>query len=90
MFVASGEEREASLADAAAELRKKVPGDQVLDNSVTCDCNWARQGFQSLYGVIVVASWKTGQVLDVEVLNKHCQACATHHGLDTSYDEFLD
>ena len=31
--------------------------------------------------------WK---VVDVEVLSKHCQACATHHGMDTSSDEFLD
>ena len=31
-----------------------------------------------------------GKVLDVEVLSKHCQACATHHGMDTSSDDFLD
>ena len=35
----------------------------------------------------MVASWKTGKV---EVLSKHCQACAIHHGMDTSSDEFLD
>ena len=55
--------------------------------TVTCDGTWARRGFQSLYGVVVVASWKTGKVLDVEVLSKHC---ATQHGMDTSSDEFLD
>ena len=29
-------------------------------------------------------------MLDVEVLSKHCQACATHHEMNTSSDEFLD
>ena len=67
-----------------------LPEDQVLDITVTCDGTWARQGFQSRYGIIVVASWKIGKVLAVEVLNKHCQTCAIHHGMDTSSDEFLD
>ena len=38
----------------------------------------------------MVASWKTGKVLDVDVLSKRCQTCAIHHGMDTSSDEFLD
>ena len=88
LFVASGEEREASFA--AAELRKDVPEDQVLDITVTCDGILARRGFQSLYGVVMVVSWKSGKMLDVEVLSKHCQACATHHGIDSSPDEFMD
>ena len=74
LFVASGDVREASFADAAAELRKDVPEDQVLDITVTCDGTLARRGFQSLYGIVVVVSWKSGKVLDVEVLSKHCQA----------------
>ena len=90
LFVASGEEQEDFFADDAAELRKDVPEDQVLDITVTCDGTLARRGFQSLYGVVVVVSWRTGKVLDVEVLRKHCQACATHHGMDTSSDGFLD
>ena len=89
LFVASGEEREASFADAA-ELRKDVPEDQVLDITVTCDGTWARRGFQSLYGIVVVASWKTGKVLDVEVLSKHCQDCSGYYRMDTSSDKFLD
>ena len=46
--------------------------DDVTDITVTCDGTWVRRGFQSLYGVVVVASWDTGKVLDVEVLSKHC------------------
>ena len=82
--------REASFADDAAELRKDVPEDQVLDITVTCDFTLARRGFQSLYGIVVVVSWKSEKVLDVEVLSKHCQACAIHHEMNTSSDEILD
>ena len=71
-FVASDEKREVSFADAAAELMKDVTEDQVLDITVTCDGTWARRGLHSLYGVVVVLSWKIGKVLDVEVLSKHC------------------
>ena len=90
LFVAWGEEREASFAYAAAELRKDVPEDQVLDITMTCDGTWVRLGFQSLYDIVVVVSWKTGKVLDVEGLSKHCQGSATHRGMDTFSDEFLD
>ena len=31
--------------------------------------------------------WKS---VDVEVLSKHCQVCATHHEINTSSDEILD
>ena len=41
LFVASSDVREASFADAA-ELRKNVPEDQVLDITVTCDGTLAR------------------------------------------------
>ena len=43
-----------------------MPEDQILDSNVTCDGTWAKRGFQTLYGVVVVASWKTGKVLDVK------------------------
>ncbi len=88
LFVASSDVREASFADDAAELRKDVPEDQVLDIIVTCDGTLARGGFQSVYGIVVVVSWKSGKVLDVEVLSKHCQACATHHEMNTSLNFF--
>ena len=67
-----------------------MPEDQGLDITVTCDGTWARRGFQSLYDIVVIASLKTGKFLDVEDLSKHCQACATHHGMDTASDEYLD
>ena len=90
LFVTSGDVREASFADDTAELRKDVLEDHVLDITVTCDGTLARREFQSLYGIVVVVSWKSGKVLDVEVPSKHCQACATHHEVNTSSDEILD
>ena len=90
LFVASSDVREASFADDAAELRKNMPEDQVLDITVTCDGTLARREFQSLYGIVVVVSWKSGKVLDVEVLSKHYQTCATHHEMNTSSEEILD
>ena len=78
----------ASFADDDAKLRKNVPEDQVLDTTVTCDGTLARRGFQSLYGIVVVVSWKSGKVLDVKVLSKHCQAYATHHEMNTSSMKF--
>ena len=90
LFVASGDVREASFANDAAELRKNVPEDQVLDITVTCDGPLARRGFQFLYGIVVVVSWKSEKVLNVEVLSKHCQDCAIHHEMNTSSDEILD
>ena len=59
-----------------------MPEEQFLDITVTCDGTWARRGFKFSNGVVMVASWKTGKVHDVEVLSKHCQACTTHHGMD--------
>ena len=88
LFVASGDVREASFADNAAELRNDVPDDEVLDITVTCDGTLARGGFQSLYGIVVVVSCKSEKVLDVEVLSKHCQACATHHEMNIPLMKF--
>ena len=49
-------------------LRKDAVPDEIL--TVTCKAAWQKRGHQSHYGVMVVASWETGQVLDIEVLSK--------------------
>ena len=49
--------------------------DTVIDVDVTCDGTWSRRGFVASYGVVVVLSWVTGQVLDVMVLSKSCKVC---------------
>lgn len=49
------------------ELQGALP-DDITDVTVTCDGTWSRRGFSALYGVVVVASWESGQVMDFEVL----------------------
>lgn len=46
-----------------------------MDISVSCDATWARRGFSSLHGVVIVISLDTGQVLDYEVLSRKCSTC---------------
>lgn len=82
--------KDANQSAAAKHLRKNVAEDEVVDVKVTLDGTWARRGHQSLYGVVVVASWETGQVLDTEVLSKYCHACNKKRNADTTSDEFLD
>ncbi len=37
-----------------------------------------------------MASWKTGQVLDVEVLSKHCSVCSHQKERDKDSQEYKD
>ena len=49
---------------------------------VTCDGTRFKHGFTALYGVVVVASWDTGKVLDVELKSKFCSVCSARHQMD--------
>ena len=82
------EEKKSNLSAAAAHLRKDAVPDEIL--TVTCDATWQKQGHQSLYGVMVVASLETGQVLDIEVLSKWCKDCHAKRHLHPTSTEFLD
>ena len=67
-----------SMKIAAEELRRHVSEsqpDDVKNVAVTCDGTWAKRGFTSLHGVVVVISLMTGQVLDFECLSKSCDGC---------------
>ena len=66
------------MVAAAHELYQMdgKPVDEVIHTIVTVDGTWQKQGHSSLFGVIVVISWKMGQVLDREVLSKHCTQCS--------------
>lgn len=90
--VACDAEREVSQSAAASHLRKTIGAkeDEVVDVKVTCDGTWSRRGHQAIYGVVVVASWDTGQVLDVEVLSKFCYLCHQKRNMDPTSEEFLD
>ena len=71
-------------------MREGAAADELVDVAVTCDATWQRRGHQSLYSVVVVASWKTRMILDTEVLSKFCHTCSRHKNLDPSSPEFLD
>jgi hypothetical protein len=65
VLVATREACDVNMREAAAVLCRTVKAgeDEVVDVKVTCDATWQKRGHQSLYGVIVVASWDTGQIL---------------------------
>ena len=89
---ASSQYREDSFKAASAHLHdlEGVPHDQVIDVVVTCDATWSKRGFTALYGAVVVGSWKTGQILDVELLSKHCSVCSRQPQRDEDSVEFKD
>ena len=83
-------ERQANMSAAAAFLRQGANPDECVDVKVTCDATWQKRGHTSLYGVVVVASWDSGQVLDTEVLSKWCKDCHAKRHMDPTSTEFLD
>ena len=78
-----------SCRSASAQLNRlqgAEPDD--VDVTVTCDGTWSCRGFVAAYGVAVVLSWETGQVLDVMVLSKSCKEAQCTMG--SELQEFLD
>ena len=71
VLVATQDVADAEIMAAAALLRKDAAEEEVVDVKVTVDATWQTHGNHSLYGVFVVASWETGELLDIEVLNKY-------------------
>lgn len=71
-------------------MKMNKPVDEVIDVIVVVDGTWQRRGHTSLYGVIVVSSWLTGQVLAIEVLSKHCQECSMKKASEMSAAEFKE
>ena len=78
------EEAMASMQVAAMELHRidaedpsLPPADDIgIKNvTVTCDGTWAKRGFTSLHGVVVIISLTTGQVIDYKCLSKSCEGC---------------
>ena len=64
------------------------PEDEVVDATVVIDGTWQKRGHTSLYGIVVVSSWLTGQVLALEVLSKHCQECKMKRASRMSEKDF--
>ena len=62
----------------------------MVDVKVSCDGTWSKWCFMVLYGVVVVASWDTGKVLDVELKSKFCSVCSACRQMDETSQEFMD
>ena len=61
------------MLDASAYLHALHGAEptEVVDIAVT----WSKRGFTAAYGVVVVISWESRQVLDYEILSKRCNMC---------------
>ena len=81
---------EAQMKLAARNLKKQLKSDpdEVMNVCVTCDCTWSKRGFTAPYGVVVVISWDSGEVLDFEILNKHCRECDDWSHADVHSDQY--
>ena len=92
ILAAAVEESVESRRVAAQELHRlnDMSNDDILDITVTCDRTWAKRGFTSQFGVVMVISWESGQVLDYEVLSKYCHECKLHEPLDHSSAAYQD
>lgn len=80
----------ASQKRASAYLHHKhgIHHSEVLDITVTCDGTWSKRGFTARYGVVVIASWDSGQVLDCEILTKYFSECVARDKMDKQSDEY--
>ena len=86
-------EAEASQKAAASQLHKLqgCSEGEVIDVAVTCDSTWSKRGlrgFTAIYGVVVVASWDNGKVVDTEVLTKYCAECGHHENMSKESEEY--
>ena len=75
---AAKETGEQSFKQAANAVRlKRVECERPDEIAVSTDGTWMRRGHSSLNGVQTVISHDTCQILDVEVLSKHCAQCTS-------------
>ena len=79
----------ASMSKAALEEKELTPDGKIV---VSGDGSWHTPGFKSLHGVAAVLGYKTGKVLDLDVLSAHCQACTVWEPKagTTEYEEWLE
>ena len=65
------------LSEAGHRVRASLDKDktELLDIAVSFDGTWSKRGFTANYGVGIVISADTGEVLDYVVLSKVCEVC---------------
>ena len=55
---------------------------------LSVDGTWHKRGFSSKYGVVVALLVETGEVIDFEVISKHCFECKKHSHDDTCSEHY--
>ena len=83
------------LNDAGHQVRTFLQKDdtEILDVAVSFDGTWSKRGFTANYGVGIVISADTGEVLDYVVLSKVCELCKAaekHKSNPEKYQEWKD
>ncbi|CAB3996136.1 Hypothetical predicted protein [Paramuricea clavata] len=86
---------EERLNDAGHRVRTFLQKDdaEILDVAVSFDGTWSKRGFTANYGVGIVISADTGEVLDYVVLSKVCELCKAaekHKSNRDKYQEWKD
>ena len=78
MHAAAKEIAQTSMRQAADTVAAKHTAEaKPVDIAVSTDGTWMRRGHSSLYGVQSVISYDTSQVLDVDLMSKHCSQCTS-------------
>lgn len=86
---------EERLNDAGHRVRTFLQKDdtEIIDVAVSFDGTWSKRGFTANYGVGIVISADTGEVLDYVVLSKVCELCKAaekHKSNPEKYQEWKD
>lgn len=74
-----------TMITAAFRVRKMK---DTSECGATIDGTWQKRGYSSLNGVVTALSVDTGEVLDVEVLNKVCHGCRAWSTKDKSSADY--
>ena len=92
------ENADRKMVEAANQVRqqtlKKNPGidkcdvDGAVPVAVSVDGTWQKRGFTSKFGVTLIVSVDTGEILDFEVLSLHCHECSKHQLDDKSTQKY--
>ena len=76
------ERTERELKVAGDRLREEITKENdsstenyILGIAVSFDGTWAKRGHTSLFCIVYVISFDTGEVIDYEVLSKFCKTC---------------
>ena len=80
--------------EAAGRLHDfyQKPHDEVIDVGVSMDGTWMKRSFMSQFGALAAIACETGEIVDQEVMSKHCDKCKTYKTTHTKqeFDEWWE